>query len=29
MTKILTQEEINSMNSTMTQIGGLIVAANL
>lgn len=28
MAKILTQEEINSMNSTMTQIGDLIIVAN-
>ena len=28
MTKILTQEEINSMNATMTQIGSLVVTAN-
>lgn len=28
MAKILTQEEINSMNNTMTQIGNLIIVAN-
>ena len=28
MAKILTQEEINSMNNTITQIGNLIVVAN-
>jgi len=28
MAKILTQEEINIMNSTMTQIGNLVVVAN-
>jgi len=28
MAKILTQEEIDSMNNTMTQIGNLIIVAN-
>jgi hypothetical protein len=28
MEKILTQEEINTMNNTMTQIGNLIIVAN-
>lgn len=28
MAKILTQEEINSMNTVMTQIGSLVVTAN-
>lgn len=28
MAKILTQEEIDSLNSTMTQIGNLIIVAN-
>lgn len=28
MAKILTQEEINSMNAVMTQIGSLVITAN-